>query len=181
PDLLHAPVLDEELEPVAGALGAVAVVAEQAGHAVPDVGGLVGADERAQALRQLPAGGPAAPDPQVEARAGLGVDHADKGDVVDLVDHVETRVAGEGGLVLAREVGELGAADVLVPDLLDRRRRVDDLVGGDPGHRAAQHDAGAVAAGLHGGQAHLVEAAPDLRDVLDPDPVVLDVLTVGDV
>src|SRR5699024_8879685 len=92
-----------------------------------------------------------------------------------------TRVAGEGGLVLAREVGELGAADVLVPDLLDRRRRVDDLVGGDPGHRAAQHDAGAVAAGLHGGQAHLVEAAPDLRDVLDPDPVVLDVLTVGDV
>src|SRR5699024_5079650 len=57
PDLLHAPVLDEELEPVAGALGAVAVVAEQAGHAVPDVGGLVGADERAQALRQLRVGG----------------------------------------------------------------------------------------------------------------------------
>jgi hypothetical protein len=39
--------------------------------------------------------------------------------------------AGDRGLVLARQVGELGAADVAALDLLDRRGAVDDLVGGD--------------------------------------------------
>ena len=40
---------------------------------------------------------------------------------------------------------------------------------------------GRVAAGLHGVQAGGLEPLPDRRDVLDPDPVVLDVLAVGDV
>ena len=41
--------------------------------------------------------------------------------------------------------------------------------------------AGGVAAGLRGLQADGLEALPDRRDVLDADPVVLDVLPVGDV
>ena len=40
---------------------------------------------------------------------------------------------------------------------------------------------GRVAAGLEAGHPDVVEALPDLRDVLDLDPVVLDVLAVGDV
>ena len=63
----------------------------------------------------------------------------------------------------------------------DQRRGVDDLVLGDAGHRRAEDDAGHVAAGLGGGQADAFEAAPDLGDVLDPDPVQLDVLAVGEV
>src|SRR3954462_11633083 len=47
--------------------------------------------------------------------------------------------------------------------------------------REVQHPAGGVAAGLGLVEADLLEPAPDLGDVLDADPVVLDVLPVGDV
>ena len=58
---------------------------------------------------------------------------------------------------------------------------VEQLVGRDAGQRAAEDDAGGVAAGLGGLQADRLEAAPDLGHVLDADPVVLDVLPVADV
>ncbi len=105
--------------------------------------------------------------------------HPDEGDVVDFVgDVLQT---GDGGLVLAGEVGELRAADVAPGDLIDRRGTVDDLVGGDTGDRGAQHNPRAVAAGFGGGQPDGFELFPDRRHVLDPDPVILDVLPVGDV
>ena len=105
----------------------------------------------------------------------------DEGDVVDLVHDVQARVAGDRRLELAGEVGQLGVADEAPGDLVDRGGRVDDLVGGDAGQRAAEDDARGVAAGLGGLQADRLEAAPDLGHVLDPDPVVLDVLPVADV
>ena len=86
-----------------------------------------------------------------------------------------------GGLELAREVGVLRVADVATLDLLERRGGVDDLVGGDTGDGGAEERARRVAAGLEAGHADVVEALPDLGDVLDLDPVVLDVLAVGDV
>src|SRR5204863_2873653 len=61
------------------------------------------------------------------------------------------------------------------------RAGIDDLVGADTGDRAAQDVAGHVATGLEAGQAHAFEPVPDLGHVLDPDPVELDVLPVGDV
>jgi hypothetical protein len=70
----------------------------------------------------------AAADPQVEARPQLGVVNAHERDVVDLVDNVHGRRAGNGGLELAWQVGELWAADVFVPDLLDGPGAVDNLV-----------------------------------------------------
>ena len=148
---------------------------------MPHVGGLVGGDEDAESLGEARARREAAADPEVVAGAELGVDDPDEGDVVDLVDDVEARVAGDGALELAREVGELRVADVALEDLVDDRRRVDDLVGGDTREGAAEDDAGGVAAGLGRLEAHRLEAAPDLRDVLDADPVVLDVLPVADV
>ena len=93
-----------------------------------------------------------------------------------LVEH-----AGDRGLELARQVGEGRVADVAALDLLDRRRRVDQLVPGDPGDRGAEDDARAVAAGLGGQQPDGLEPLPDRGHVLDPDPVQLDVLPVGDV
>ena len=66
-------------------------------------------------------------------------------------------------------------------DLVDGGGAVDDLVLGDPGDRRTEDDAGRVTAGLGGGQADRLEPLPDLRDVLDADPVVLDVLPVGEV
>ena len=56
----------------------------------------------------------------------LGVVDADERDVVDLVrDILQT---GDGGLVLARQVGEVGLTDVAANDLLDRPGRVEHLV-----------------------------------------------------
>ncbi|GMA41122.1 hypothetical protein GCM10025883_31670 [Mobilicoccus caccae] len=66
----------------------------------------------------------------------------DERDVVDLVDHVQARVAGDGGLELAGEVGQLRVADEAFLDLGDDRRRVDDLVGGDARDGAAEESAG---------------------------------------
>ena len=53
---------------------------------------------------------------------------------------------------------------------------VDDLVRVDARHRARAHVARRVAAGLHGGQPDVPEPLPDPGDVLDADPVQLDVL-----
>lgn len=111
----------------------------------------------------------------------VGVVDADEGDVVDLVRDVEQRRAGDRRLELARQVGVLGLADVALVDLVDGPGAVDDLVLGDPGGGRAEHDARGVAARLGGGQADAFEDVPDRRDVLDADPVVLDVLPVGDV
>ena len=178
-ELRGAPVGDQELQAGAAAQAAVAVVAEHARDAGPDLRDLLQRHEGAQALGEVRVRRQAAADPQVEARAELGVDHADEGDVVDLVHDVLR--AADRGLELARQVGELRAADVLGVDLVDRRRGVDDLVLGDAGHRRAQDHAGGVAARLGGAQAGLLQVPPDGRDVLDADPVVLDVLPVGDV
>ena len=180
-ELLHAPVGDQELQAGPRAQPAVAVVAEDRDDALPDVGDVVEGDPDAELLGQHRVGRQAAADPQVEAGTVLGVVDADEGDVVDLGGAVERRVAGGGGLELARQVGVLRVADVAALDLGQRRGGVDDLVLGDAGDRRAEEAAGRVAAGLEGAQADRVEPRPDLGHVLDLDPVVLDVLPVGDV
>ena len=178
---LGAPLGQEELQAGLGAQPAVAVVAEDRDDAEPHVRRTLGGDEHADPLGEARGRRQPAADPEVVAGAELGVDDPDEGDVVDLVDDVEARVPGDRRLELAREVGEVGVADVALGDLADHRRRVEDLVGGDAGQRAAQDDARGVAAGLGGLQPDLLEAAPDLGHVLDADPVVLDVLAVADV
>src|SRR5207302_6978195 len=100
----------------------VAVVTEHRGHRGPDLGHLLPRYPGPQPLCDLRVGGQAAADPQVEAGAVVGVHHTDEGDVVDLVRDVLQ--AGDRGLVLARQVGELAAADVAALDLLNRRRAV---------------------------------------------------------
>ena len=122
-----------------------------------------------------------AADPQVEAGAELGVHGADEGDVVHLGRDVLAGVAGQRGLELAGQVGVLRVADVAPLDLRQRRGAVDDLVRSDTGHRRAEEPARRVAAGLLRLQPDGLEALPDRRHVLDADPVVLDVLPVGDV
>ena len=180
-ELLDAPVGDQELQPGPRAQPAVAVVAEDRGHALPGVGHLVERDPDAELLGEHRVGRQAAADPEVEAGAVLGVDRADEGHVVDLGRDVVAGVAGERGLELAREVREVGVADVAALDLLERRGAVDDLVLGDAGDGGAEERARRVAAGLDGVEPDGLEPLPDRRDVLDPDPVVLDVLPVGDV
>ena len=105
----------------------------------------------------------------------------DERDVVDLVHDVLARVPGDRGLELAGEVRERLVADEPRGDLVDLRRRVDELVGGDAGDGRAEDDARHVAARLGRAEADRLEAAPDLGHRLDLDPVQLDVLAVGEV
>ncbi|SKY31319.1 Uncharacterised protein [Mycobacteroides abscessus subsp. abscessus] len=109
----------------------------------------------------------------------LGMLDTDEGDVVGLVaDVLQTR---DGRLELAGQVGILRIADVAAHDLVDRGGRVEDLVDGLARQRGAEDDARAVAARLGGLEADALDALPDRRDVLDANPVVLDVLTVGQI
>jgi len=66
-------------------------------------------------------------------------------------------------------------------DLLDRAGRVEDLVRRDAGDRAAEDHARDVAARLGRAQTDVLEPPPDLGDVLDADPVQLDVVPIGEV
>ena len=109
-EFLDAPVLDQELQPRLGPQPAVAVVAEDRGDRLPDVGHLVERHPGADPLGQHRVGRQAAADPQVQPGAVLGMVDADERDVVDLVhDVLQTR---DRGLVLARQVGVLRVADV---------------------------------------------------------------------
>ncbi len=180
-ELLRAPVGDQELQAGAVAQPPVAVVAEDRDDALVDVGHVVDRHPGAEAHAQLRVGGQAAADPQVEARTVLGVLDADERHVVDLVHHVQHRRPGDRGLELAGEVRVRGVVQDPALHLLQGRRAVDDLVLGDTGDRGADHHAGRVAAGGDRGQADALQALPDLGHVLDADPVVLDVLPVGDV
>ena len=102
-------------------------------------------------------------------------------DVVDLWRHVVHRVAGDRRLELAGQIGICRVADIAIGDGADGWGGIDDLVGRDAGHRRSEDHPWAIAAGLGGVQADCLEPAPDLRHVLDPDPVQLNVLPVGDV
>ena len=96
---LRAPVGDQELQPGAGAQPPVSVVAEDPDHAGPDLRHLVQRHPGAEPLGQHRVGGQPAADPQVEARAVLGMHHAEERDVVGLVRHVGQ--PGDGRLELA--------------------------------------------------------------------------------
>ncbi len=141
-ELLRAPVRDQELQPGAGAQPTVAVVAEDPDDAAVDVGHLVQRHPGAEPHPELGVGGEAAADPEVEAGAVLRVVHPDEGDVVDLVRHVQVRGAGDRGLELAGQVGEVGVADEPALDLVDGRGAVDDLVLRDARDGRAEDDAG---------------------------------------
>ena len=93
-ELLQAPVGDQELEPGPVAQPAVAVVAEDADDARPDLGDLVAAAPRRRAA------GPSiglvdSPPPTQRSKPGpcSGCIDADERDVVDLVHHVLQRVS----------------------------------------------------------------------------------------
>ena len=181
PELLGAPLGEQELQARLVAQASIAVIAEDLRDAVPGVGHALGGDEHAEPLAQSRRGGQAPAHPQVVADAELGVVDRDEGHVVDLVHHVLARVAGDRGLELARQVRQRGVADEARRDLVDLRGRVDQLIDRDAGDGRAEHDARHVAARLGGAEADRLEAAPDLGHRLDLDPVQLDVLPVGQV
>src|SRR6185312_17157564 len=84
-------------------------------------------------------------------------------------------------LELAGQVVEGVVAAQLAGDLEGEWRGVDQLVVGDAGQRASGDVADDIAAGANVGQARGVQGFHDVRQGLDGEPVVLDVLADGDV
>src|SRR4051794_8450931 len=106
---------------------------------------------------------------------------ADEGDVIQLVVRAVHPAATDRGLVFARQVGELGGADEALVDRPDLRRCIEHLVGRNARERAAEDHARSIAARFAGREPGGLEALEDRGDVLDPDPVELNVLTIGDI
>ena len=134
---LGPPVGDEELQPGPGAQPAVAVVAEDADDAGPDVGHLVDRHPGAEPLGEHRVGRQPAADPQVEAGTVLRVDDADEGDVVaprattsgshaTAVLNLRGRLENSGEPMYRRWISSIA------------RRRVEHLGGRDSGHRASR-------------------------------------------
>ena len=178
---LDAPVGDQELDPGPGAQPPVAVVAEDADDAGPDVGHLVQRHPGAEPLGQHRVGRQAAADPEVEARAVLGVDDADERDVVDLVLDVLQRRPLIAVLNLRGRLENSGEPMKRrwISSIAEVPSRISSAA--MPATGRAEDDPRGVAARLGRRQADRLEPPPDLRDVLDPDPVQLDVLPVGEV
>ncbi len=125
-EFLNPPVLDEKLQARLGAQSAIAVVPEEAHHRLPHVGNLIQWDPDADALGEHRVGGQPAADPQIQARAVLGVVHPDESDVIDLVhDILQT---ADGGLEFAWQIRILRFSDIAAHDLLDCRRGVEYLL-----------------------------------------------------
>ena len=161
-ELLDAPVGDQELQASPRAQTTVAVVAEDAGDALPQLRDLVDRHPGTEALGEMRVRRQAAADQDVEAGAVLGVDGPDERDVVGLRHHVVAGVPADRRLVLAREVREGLVADVPALDGLDGGGGIDDLVLGDARDGAAEDDARAVAARFLGGQPDGLEPFPDV-------------------
>lgn len=79
------------------------------------------------------------------------------------------------------QVGELLGAGEAPVDGEHVGGGVEDLAGRHPRQGTAQDVAGDVTAGLAGGETDGTQAGPDLKNVLDADPVGLEVLAVRDV
>ena len=180
-ELLGAPFGQQELEAGLGALLAVPVVAEDAGHRGPHGNHVFRCHEHAQSLGQARGDGQRAAHPQVVSDPEFGVLDPHEADVVDLVHHVQALAAGDRGLEFAGQIHEVRVAHKGFTQGIQLRGAIDDLVGVHAGHRAAQEHARGVAARFDAQQTHGIQPLPDLGDVLDADPVQLDVLSVADI
>ena len=124
------------------------------------------------------------PPPTHRSKPGSpsGPTHADEGDVVDLVVGAVVGAAGDRRLVLARQVGERRVADVAVATaarsagVASSTSSAATPASGQPRMTRGVSPQASVVSRPDG-----LEPPPDLRHVLDADPVQLHVLPVGDV
>ena len=130
------------------------------------------ADERGAPLA-------AADDDLETGLAGVPAAH-DEADVVQAHRRAVVGRAGDRDLELARQEREFGVQGRPLADDLAVDARVLDLVGGDAGVLVGGGVAEAVAAGLDGVHLDPRQLGQDVGRVLQPGPVVLDVLARGE-
>ena len=175
-DALGADVVDHELEARLDARDAVLeILRPDARDRAEDLVRVLLRDEDAEVAGDPRHRGEAAADEDGEALAAF-VDGADQRDAVDLGRVAAIGAGGDRVLVLARQVGPVGVAVEEVGGGIDDRRRVEELVGGDPLDGAARDVADGVAAAAGGRDAEALEVREDVGQLRELEPVQLDVL-----
>ena len=180
---VHADLVDEDLDPGAGAVDAQPVLAvEDAEDGLGDleVVAVVGLDELVEGRGDAGHDRGAAADPDLEALDPVPFD-GEEGDVVDAADRPVLGGAGERGLDLARHQLRRRVADEVADVGGAVGGRVEDLVGGDAGPGVAGDVADRVAAALARGEAGFGDLAQQQLGVAQRHVVDLDVLAGGDV
>ena len=181
-ELLDAPVGDQELQPGARAQPAVAVVAEDRGDALPDVGhvrrvgtqtpsfwasiGLVDRPPPTQTSKPGPCTGCTVPTKAMSLVSG---ETSWLGWPVSAVLYLRGRLENSG-LPIARRLISASASE---PSMISS---LATPATGEPRNGRGESPQASVLSSPAASS-----RCPDRRDVLDPDPVELDVLPVGDV
>src|SRR5262249_11828491 len=154
-------------------------VTEDRRDVLHDLRRLVGGHEHVDPAREARRVREAAADPDVEAWRAAVAHRAGEGEVVDEPARAVLGAAGDGDLVLGREV----RVDAVVEEpVVDRERggaAVHHLAVADAGERAADDVPRDVAAGAGSGEPDRRQPLEDAGDLLEPDPVDLRRLARG--
>jgi hypothetical protein len=183
---LGADLVDRPLEPRLGLVVAVADPVEHPDHGVGGLEDLAGGNEFLDRERAAPQGRqPTAgehPEPDLLAAPGRGALAGEKAQVVDeRLRAIGATAAADRRFELARQGRRVRPAQQVASERLDVGRRIERLVLGDAGERAARPVAHRVAAGLLGGDPGIGEPAQRRLGVGQRHEVILDVLPGRDV
>ena len=180
-EFFNPPLGHEEFQPRTVAQAAETIIAEDANHPGPHLRDALDGDPRPQRLRQHRVGGQATANEAVKPRAVFRVVFPNKRHVLDLVGDILAGVTRDGSLEFPWQVVELRARQIILFDLFDRRAGINNLIGCHPSCGRTQDHARHVAAAHHRGQTNGIQPAPNFWDILDADPVQLNILPVGEV
>ena len=180
-EALRTELLDQVAHPRRPAVLPVPELAEDLGYAAGDLHRLLGPDEDVDIRGHPRAVREAAADAKVEAQRAVFQACGEHAHVVDLGLRAVLQASRDAHLELPRQVRVLAVTGKVGGDILRHGVGVYGLVVAETGDGATEDVAGRVAAGLHGRDAGLLQAAPDLGHVLHLDPVHLHVLARGQI
>ena len=160
-EFLEAPGVEHVFEPRLVAVGAVAVLDEDAHDGVGDLRRLLRLDDDAGVAREILVAGDAA-EREPEPDAGLGAEavlHLDRleADVVGVFQHRNEAAAVEADIELARQAVERALVENVEMPFARVRPRVDQFLRIDAGGRRAGDVADVVGAGAARAQAEVLD------------------------
>ncbi len=150
-EFFETPGVEDVFEPRLGAVGAVAVVDEDAHYGVGDLGGVFRLDDDAGSAGEILVPGDAAehelePNARFDAEAILHRDGLEA-DVVGVFQHRDQAAAVEADVELARDAVERAVVEDVEMPFAGIGPRIDQLLGVDPSGRRASDVADIVGAG----------------------------------
>ena len=184
-EFLEAPGVEHIFEPRLGAVGAVAVVDEDAHHGVGDLGGVVGLDDDAGIAGEILVAGDAAeheaePDAGLDAEAVLHLDGLEA-DIVGIFQHRDDAAAVEADIEFARDAVERAVVEDVEMPFARVGPGVEQFLRIDARGRRAGDVADIVGAGAARAQAEILDRLDHGDGVFRLDLAHLQIGARGDV